>query len=148
MKSSDTSQKYLCPGNKQNQLIHLSIEVGVDEATSKINQSDLIMAEDERLRWGHNNAQNEAHTIALLSSFRILHNFVSLHSPTDGLILLNFRLCGLCRRWLSRHGRLLDAQLVLHSNSDPHAGCGCRCGGEWREHAGVAGGWARVQGWM
>jgi hypothetical protein len=32
MKSSDTSQKYSCPGNEQNQLIQVSVEVGVDEA--------------------------------------------------------------------------------------------------------------------
>ena len=31
MKSSATSQKYLCPGREQNQLIHVSVEVGVEE---------------------------------------------------------------------------------------------------------------------
>jgi hypothetical protein len=32
IKSSDTSQKYSCPGREQNQLIHVSVDVGVDEA--------------------------------------------------------------------------------------------------------------------
>lgn len=32
IKSSVTSQKYSCPGNEQNQLIHVSVDVGVDEA--------------------------------------------------------------------------------------------------------------------
>jgi hypothetical protein len=32
MNSSDTSQKYSCPGREQNQLIHVSAEVGVDDA--------------------------------------------------------------------------------------------------------------------
>ena len=31
MKSSATSQKYSCPGKEQNQLIHVRVEVGVDE---------------------------------------------------------------------------------------------------------------------
>jgi len=34
MKSSATSQKYSCPGKEQNQEIHVSVEVGVDEAES------------------------------------------------------------------------------------------------------------------
>jgi hypothetical protein len=36
MKSSVTSQKYSCPGREQNQLIHVSVEVGVDEAGDKL----------------------------------------------------------------------------------------------------------------
>lgn len=32
MKSSVTSQKYSCPGKEQNQLIQVSVEVGVDDA--------------------------------------------------------------------------------------------------------------------
>lgn len=32
MKSSVTSQKYSCPGREQNQLIHVSVDVGVEEA--------------------------------------------------------------------------------------------------------------------
>jgi hypothetical protein len=32
IKSSATSQKYSCPGSEQNQLIHVSVDVGVDEA--------------------------------------------------------------------------------------------------------------------
>jgi hypothetical protein len=32
MKSSETSQKYSCPGSEQNQLIHVRVEVGVEEA--------------------------------------------------------------------------------------------------------------------
>jgi len=35
IKSSVTSQKYSCPGREQNQLIHVSVEVGVDEARGK-----------------------------------------------------------------------------------------------------------------
>jgi hypothetical protein len=32
MKSSVTSQKYSCPGREQNQLIHVKVDVGVEEA--------------------------------------------------------------------------------------------------------------------
>jgi hypothetical protein len=32
IKSSATSQKYSCPGKEQNQEIHVSVDVGVDEA--------------------------------------------------------------------------------------------------------------------
>lgn len=35
IKSSETSQKYSCPGNEQNQLIHVSVDVGVDEANHR-----------------------------------------------------------------------------------------------------------------
>jgi hypothetical protein len=32
IKSSVTSQKYSCPGREQNQLIHVRVDVGVDDA--------------------------------------------------------------------------------------------------------------------
>jgi hypothetical protein len=32
MKSSETSQKYSCPGREQNQLIQVNVDVGVDDA--------------------------------------------------------------------------------------------------------------------
>lgn len=38
MKSSDTSQKYSCPGSEQNQLIQVNVEVGVEEAIKSINE--------------------------------------------------------------------------------------------------------------
>lgn len=35
MKSSATSQKYSWPGSEQNQLIHVSVDVGVEEAVGR-----------------------------------------------------------------------------------------------------------------
>lgn len=37
IKSSDTSQKYSWPGREQNQLIHVSVEVGVEDAGEAMN---------------------------------------------------------------------------------------------------------------
>ena len=41
IKSSETSQKYSWPGREQNQLIHVRVDVGVDEA------------EGLEFHWGH-----------------------------------------------------------------------------------------------
>lgn len=42
MKSSVTSQKYSCPGSEQNQLIHVSVEVGVEEAETQCDVSTIV----------------------------------------------------------------------------------------------------------
>lgn len=86
IKSSDTSQKYSWPGKEQNQLIHVSVEVGVEDAGE-----GRVMSEVSRV---------------VMSGIRLtvpflyfIHDFVCLSNPAYGL-LFEFDLV-LC----TRHGQ-------------------------------------------
>lgn len=112
--SSATSQKYSCPGKEQNQLIHVNVDVGVEEAvsptyqftgsfavttTKQINRSRRCKVAVERERLDG----DETRTISL-PILALLHFFIPLTGPGHGLLLFELPLSRV-DRCVPRHDR-------------------------------------------
>jgi hypothetical protein len=101
MKSSVTSQKYSCPGREQNQLIHVRVEVGVDDADKEARKHQRGIPDNSRRRvvpW------KKERTVSLLF-FHLFHYIVSFTSSTDSFFLVEIYLARIHRHGLhwSRH---------------------------------------------
>ena len=109
MKSSATSQKYSCPGSEQNQLIHVSVDVGVDEPAERcqnaaslvcsIRQDAQVVRRQVKVE-GRAAKERGTRTVPVLLLVRILHHLVPFLRPAESLLLLDIRLSRVDRRLL------------------------------------------------
>jgi hypothetical protein len=114
MKSSVTSQKYSCPGREQNQLIHVIVEVGVEEASERKRGGVSVAAHRSggvirATQLGRGSRQGSERTVSLLD---LLHDVVAFACAADGLVLLDVSLAGVYRHGMrvSRHRPVNDGR--------------------------------------